>query len=102
MKNDDEEEDDPDGTEEMFEVDGGTEYQEIPLVPETSSSPETIGLPSEHIDPVVKRKRRNRRKNKDKKKTKICPPEEVEEILMRNPRHVIVGPPVTNTIWGYI
>ena len=91
---------DNEGTEEMFDVEGGTEYQEIPMIPDAASTG-TTGVPSEHTDPVVKRKRRNRRKNK---KYKICPPTDEEEkaiddLLMRVPRHIIAGPPVTPVYW---
>lgn len=93
------EDEDHEGTEEMFEVDGGTEYQEVPMKPDTSSS-ETTGQPSHiDVDPIVKRKRRNRRKNKNKRKYKDCPPVEkgeTEDLLMRIPRHIVVGPPVTD------
>ena len=83
----------------MFDVEGGTEYQEIPMIPDSSSTG-TTGVPSEHIEPVMKRKRRNRRKNKEKKKYRICPPtdeeeNEIDDLLMRVPRHIIAGPPVT-------
>ena len=91
-------------TETMFEVaesDGGTEYQEIPEVPE-SSTPETMGISNEHIDPVVKRKRRNRRKNKERQKYRICPPEKNEEMLMRSPREILHGPVVNDYLKGSV
>ena len=94
-------EEDMDETEQVYDVEGGIEFHEIPEGPETST-PETMGVPSEHVDPFVKRKRRNRRKNKDKKKTRICTPEEAAELLKRLPRHAIVGPVVIKCIEVYL